>query len=236
MWSLQQNDISSVSKRTVQHCQGAHSIIHCFRNHWNYSRATHLQSASHTLLVHTWSWSMSVSPEMTMRFSILVSEMPPFTVCEGKRQIVNPGTDTSLPPQMPWGETLPKLTSAERLFVWEWPRAKAAVRSAILSSCIITPWQVEEENVWATDCRSETGLLVQDTNIWTDHNHLNSPIEEDQTDLKHIISSSFLCNIWVCQMTSGVRVYYCMTGIFVSVTAWLVFLGLTISLYIFNPL
>lgn len=28
----------------------------------------------------TWSWSMSASPVMTILFSILVSEMPPFTV------------------------------------------------------------------------------------------------------------------------------------------------------------
>lgn len=29
----------------------------------------------------TWSWSMSQSPVMTMRFSILVSDRPPFSVC-----------------------------------------------------------------------------------------------------------------------------------------------------------
>lgn len=31
----------------------------------------------------TWSWSMSQSPVMTMRFSILVSDRPPFSVCSG---------------------------------------------------------------------------------------------------------------------------------------------------------
>ena len=34
----------------------------------------------HPLSRDTWSWSMSASPVMTIRFSILVSEMPPFTV------------------------------------------------------------------------------------------------------------------------------------------------------------
>ena len=28
----------------------------------------------------TWSWSISASPVITMRFSILVSDIPPFTV------------------------------------------------------------------------------------------------------------------------------------------------------------
>ena len=32
------------------------------------------------LQVFTWSWSMSASPVITMRFSILVSDIPPFTV------------------------------------------------------------------------------------------------------------------------------------------------------------
>ena len=41
-------------------------------------------------LMHTtWSWSMSASPVMTIRFSILVSEMPPFTVCKGQTSVTN---------------------------------------------------------------------------------------------------------------------------------------------------
>lgn len=38
----------------------------------------------------TWSWSTSSSPVMMMRFSIRVSENPPFTVCVRRRRALTP--------------------------------------------------------------------------------------------------------------------------------------------------
>lgn len=40
--------------------------------------------------IPTWSWSTSSSPVMMMRFSIRVSENPPFTVCMGRRRALTP--------------------------------------------------------------------------------------------------------------------------------------------------
>lgn len=48
-----------------------------------------LWQSMHRLAHATWSWSMSASPVITIRFSILVSEMPPLTVWKEHTSIMS---------------------------------------------------------------------------------------------------------------------------------------------------
>lgn len=64
-----------------------------WKNSTGKNRANQCFSALLTGIDHlthtTWSWSMSASPVMTIRFSILVSEMPPFTVWKEETSVMN---------------------------------------------------------------------------------------------------------------------------------------------------
>lgn len=52
------------------------------RSHWTTKSTLYMLTA----YMLTSSWSISASPVMTMRFSILVSETPPFTICRWQKK------------------------------------------------------------------------------------------------------------------------------------------------------